>query len=389
MGRLRIAVVTPEFPTREFPQRGRSVYQTLRHLSDYAEVRTVCPLPRYPAHFRPKFDHRPADLSYSPPDVSALYFEYPVFPGVTRPINGLICAHHLEPHLRAMAADVILNFWLYPAGFAALNVGRKLGLPVVVGSLGSDLNAIPDPLSGWLTRKTLTGASRVIAKSEQLRRSAVAMGANPGTIHVVPNGCDEKLFFVRDRESARRELNIARAAKLIVFAGRMNRTKGIAELLDAVAALSIKCPDLLLVYLGDGPHLVAMQEKAYACGLGQRVRFAGACSSQEVGKWLAAANLLALPSYAEGCPNVVVEALSCGRPVVATHVGDLPELVDASCGLLVPARDVGALRNALETALHSVWDEHAIATRFRRSWDRVAQEVLAVCEASLSDAPPQ
>ena len=389
MGRLRITVVTPEFPTREFPQRGRSVYQTIRHLCDYADVRAVCPLPRYPVHFRPKFDHRPADLSYSPPDVSALYLEYPAVPGVTRPLNGLMCAHHLEPHLRTIPADLILNFWLYPAGFAALNVGRKLGLPVVVGSLGSDLNSIPDPLSGWLTRKTLTGASRVIAKSEQLRRRAVAMGANPDTIHVVPNGCDEKLFFVRDRESARRDLNVLGSAKLIVFAGRMNRAKGIAELLDAVAVLSLTCPDLLLVYVGDGPHLPAMQEKACDAGLGERVRFVGACSSAEVGKWLAAANLLALPSYAEGCPNVVVEALSCGRPVVATRVGDLPELVDGSCGLLVPPRDVGALRNAFEIALHSVWDEHAIATRFRRSWDLVAQEVLAVCEASLSDARTQ
>src|SRR5215469_10865639 len=133
MGRLRIAVVTPELPNREYPNRGRSVYQTLRHLSDYAELQAFCPLPRYPARLRPRrFDYRVSDLSHSLPEVSARYFEYPALPVVSRPVNGFTCAHYLEPHLRAFQADVILNFLLYPAGFAALSVGRKLQVPVVV-----------------------------------------------------------------------------------------------------------------------------------------------------------------------------------------------------------------------------------------------------------------
>jgi glycosyltransferase involved in cell wall biosynthesis len=94
---------------------------------------------------------------------------------------------------------------------------------------------------------------------------------------------------------------------------------------------------------------------------------------------------LALPSYAEGCPNVILEALNCGRPVVATQVGDIPELVDRSCGLLIPVGDVEALTSAMDSALDSTWDEDLIAKRFRRSWKNVAQEVLAICEASLDD----
>jgi len=386
MGPLRIAVVTPELPTREYPHRGQSIYQTLRHLCNYAELQALCPLPRYPAHFHPRFDYREVDLSYSLPGVSAQYFEYPALPVVTRPVNGLMCAYYLESHLRAFHADVILNFWLYPAGFAALSVGRKLRVPVVVGSIGSDLNAIPDPVSRWLTRRTLHGASRVIAKSEELRLQILAMGVDPGKTHVVVNGCDESLFFVRDRDAARRELSIPPTAELIAFVGRMHRGKGVGELLEAAATLALKRPNLRLAYVGDGPELGAIKDKARASNLADRVEFPGACSSAEVARWLAAANLLALPSHAEGCPNVVLEALSCGRPVVATEVGDIPELVDRSCGLLVPSGNAAALTDALDAALNSVWDAEAIARRFRRSWQQVAQEVLAICEASWSDA---
>jgi len=301
---------------------------------------------------------------------------------MTRPINGLICAHYLEAHVRNARPDVILNFWLYPAGFAAVTVGRKLGLPVVVGSVGSDLNAIRDPFSRWLTRRTLIGASRVITKSEQLRREAVSMGADPSKLHVVVNGCDSGIFFVRNRNAARQELNIARNAELIVFVGRMNRAKGIDELFESVAALSEKNPHLRLAYVGDGPELAPMQEKTRSTGLTNRVLFAGPCSSLQVAQWLAASNLLALPSYAEGCPNAVIEALSCGRPVVATSVGSMPELVDSRCGMLVPPRQVKSLTNALDAALSCEWDENAIAHHFRREWDQVAQEVFAICKAS-------
>jgi len=384
MGRLRIAVVTPELPNREYPNRGHSVYQTLLHLYDYAELQALCPLPRYPAHFQPRFDYRKSDLSFSLPGVPARYFEYPALPVVTRPVNGSMCAHYLEPYIRAFQADVILNFLLYPAGFAALSVGRTLHIPVVVGSIGSDLNAIPDPVSRWLTRKTLNGASRVIAKSRQLRSRMIEMGVDPGKTHVVANGCDGNLFCLRDRISARRKLNIPANAELIVFAGRMHRRKGIFELLEAAATLSHKRPNLRLVYVGDGPELGVLRERAR--GLTGFVTFAGPCSSVAVAEWLAATNLLVLPSYAEGCPNIILEALSCGRPVVATRVGDIPELVDGSCGILVQAAgDVEALTSAMDSALESVWDEDLIAKRFRRSWGQVAQEVLAICEASLRD----
>ena len=384
--RLRIAVVTPELPSREYPNRGRSVYQMLNCLAEYSELEAFCPLPRYPPGFLPRFDYRETSLSYSLPNVRSKYFEYPAIPVVSRPLNGFLCAHFLEPYLEKFRPDVILNFWVYPAGFAALNVGRKLHTPVVIGSIGSDLNGIPDPVSRWLTRRTLHGASSVITKSKELRSLAVYLGADPETTYVVANGCDGRLFFPGCRDAARLALKVPSKAELILFVGRMHQRKGIGDLLDAVSLLAPQRPNLQLVYVGDGPQLEATRERARGLNLGSVVNFAGACAPQDVARWLAASNLLALPSYSEGCPNAVIEALACGRPVVATRVGGIPDLVNSECGALVPAGEVEALQLSIADVLNRTWDEEAIAQASRRSWREVAEEMLAICQASCSRA---
>jgi glycosyltransferase involved in cell wall biosynthesis len=318
-------------------------------------------------------------------NLAVKYISYAALPWISRPFNGQSCAHHLEQHIRDFAPDVILNYWLYPAGYGAVSVGRKLGVPVIVGSIGSDLNAIGDPISRWLTRRTLKSASLVITKSQHLRQQALAMGTADNKIRVVPNGCDSTVFVVRSRNEARAELNIPSAAEIIVFVGRMHRSKGIFELLDAFIELSATYPNARLVYIGDGSELSSLKLKSNAASPPVNVQFAGARFPSEVARWIAAANLLALPSYAEGCPNVIIEALCCGRPVVAANVGGIPELVDSSCGLLIPPRQVPALRDALNAVLTSSWDEHQIGSRCGRSWEQVAREVLALCESLLQN----
>ena len=100
-------------------------------------------------------------------------------------------------------------------------------------------------------------------------------------------------------------------------------------------------------------------------------------------QWLAAANVLALPSYNEGYPNVVIEALSCGRPVIATNVGGILELVNEESGILIAPRDSRALAAAIEKSMERRWDEHSISEQFRRGWDKAADELLQICELAL------
>jgi glycosyltransferase involved in cell wall biosynthesis len=99
---------------------------------------------------------------------------------------------------------------------------------------------------------------------------------------------------------------------------------------------------------------------------------------------MAAADLITLPSYMEGCPNVILEALACGRPVVATKVGGIPEIMGDECGRLVPPREPGALAQALAAVLDADWDSAAISAQRSRSWDAVAEEMLEIFESLIS-----
>ena len=390
IGNKKITVFTPFFPNSEQPYRGSSTYQLVRRLSTFADVNVVCPLPRYPRWLQPRsFDHRRANLDYRLPDVNVQYVEFPAVPFVTRAMNGTVCAHYLLKHIYSLAPNLILNYWLYPQGYAAVQIGRKLGIPVIVGSIGTDLNGIADPVTRFFTRLTLQRANAVVTKSQHLRHEAIRLGSDSAKVHTVMNGCDTTIFRIADRLQARTDLNVDPAAHLIVYVGRFEVTKGLLELVEALATLRMRNRSVQLALVGDGPSQALISERANTLGVAKHIRFVPPQTSRGVSHWLAAANLLALPSYAEGCPNVVLEAINCGRPIVATNVGGIPEIVDERCSVLVPPRDVAALVTALEMALDRDWDEQMIANIFRRSWEDMAQETYNICLSALTDQAVQ
>jgi teichuronic acid biosynthesis glycosyltransferase TuaC len=390
MRHTRITVVTPFFPNSREPYRGSSTYQLVRRLAAFADVNVICPLPRYPQWLQPRsFDYRRANLDYRLPDVNVQYIEFPAVPIVTRAVNGMVCTHYLLDHIRSLAPDLILNYWLYPQGYAAVEVGTKLGIPIIVGSIGTDLNAMADPVTRFFTRLTLQRATLVVTKSHHMRHEAIRLGADPIKVHAVLNGCDTTIFRISDRRQARAELNVGPAEQLIVYVGRLELTKGVLELVEAFATLRRRNRGVQLAFVGDGPRQAMIGEHAHAHGVAEHVRFVPPETPWGVSRWLAAANLLALPSYAEGCPNVVLEATSCGRPVVATNVGGIPEIVDERCAVLIPPHDVAALVTALEMALDRDWNELMIASRFRRSWEDMAGELYDICLSALPNRAVQ
>jgi glycosyltransferase involved in cell wall biosynthesis len=235
----------------------------------------------------------------------------------------------------------------------------------------------------------MSRAAFVVTKSAHLRQQAIRMGINSGKVLSVLNGCDPSVFHLADRSVARAQLGVEDEAELVLFVGRLDPQKGIVELLTAFASLVNRRPNLRLVYIGDGPGGEQLQGMTKDLALEDRILLTGACPSQKVAQWLAAANVLALPSYNEGCPNVVIEALNCGRPVIATNVGGIPELVGEKSGILVAPRDSHALAGAIETAMERKWDERLIADQFRRGWDDAAGEMLTICELAVKQRSKQ
>jgi teichuronic acid biosynthesis glycosyltransferase TuaC len=369
-----IAVVTPLFPLADQPFRGRFLYETVLALQRYADVQVICPIPVYPkwATLLKRRLLTQIDSNYSPAGVKATYFSYPILPVISRPWNGSVCRRKLMPCLEKLRPQVVLSYWLYPEGYAAVKASHALGIPAMVGARGSDLRVIPDSITRRLVSTTLREADYVLTVSRELREQALRLGASEERSTSIPNGCDASVFHPADRAVAREELGIASGERVILFVGRFVRTKGIPELLSAFTELRKQSPVLRLVCVGSGPLQPEMRPVAGVTLPGER-------SPAEVARWLAAADLLCLPSHSEGCPNVVIEAIACGCPVVATDAGGTPELVSPECGILVPPQDVARLTEALRMALARKWDRDAIHSMFTRSWDNVAQETFAAC----------
>jgi glycosyltransferase involved in cell wall biosynthesis len=135
--------------------------------------------------------------------------------------------------------------------------------------------------------------------------------------------------------------------------------------------------------IGEGPDRPRLESAIRVRNAAAYIHALPACAFDEVAVWVAAANLVTLPSYMEGCPNVILEALACGRPVVATNVGGIPEILNGECGELVPPRDSAALAHALVSVLDRSWDASDLSARGSRSWETVAAELLEVFESLL------
>lgn len=376
---LRIAVITRYFPSSGEPVQGRSLYETLRVLGRSAEVRVFYPNAAYPRLLKPRSRaYDKLDLTFRPPDVNVSYFNYPALPLVSRPLNGWMAARTLLPHVRAFAPDVVFGCFLYPEGFAALRIGRRLGTPVAVKSIGSDLNRLGDPFSARHTHTVLKQADAILTVSDDLRKKAIAMGAPPATAKATLNGCDLAIFRPQDRTLARVRLGIDPACEAVLYVGRMDLKKGLRELVEAAALLHPSRTRLHCYLVGNGPDRTAIEQEIAARGAGDFIHLVPGCAFDEVAVWMTAADLVTLPSYMEGFPNVIIEALACGRPVVATQVGGIPEVLNNSCGRLVPPRDAARLAESLASTLNTSWDAATVSAHWQRSWSAPATELLEI-----------
>jgi glycosyltransferase involved in cell wall biosynthesis len=379
---MRVVVSTGIFPNRSDSTRGVYVYQQLAALARRDEVCVVAPVPYIPPWLRSRryrpFAGVPRRDRLSGVDVH--YPRYVVIPRVLRFLHGFfVYACTLPAHTRAVHAarpHVLLSYFAYPYGFAAVLTARTFGLPVVVSCRGSDINHLAKSfarrrLIAWSLRR----CRAVLAVSRALADEIEALGVERARIRVVPNGIDESRFRAEDRGHARRALGLDPAVPLVVCVSRLSHEKGIDLLLEAFAQGGFR--DARLVVVGDGPEAPALAARRDRLGLAARVEFAGRRPHDEVPRWMSAADVVVLASRSEGHPNVLLEALACGRPVVAPRVGGVPDVITGGAlGVLVEPGDPEALARGIEAALSRTWDENGLVGAARaRTWDQVADEL--------------
>ncbi|WP_437282483.1 glycosyltransferase family 4 protein [Sorangium sp. So ce375] len=391
---LRVLWVTRIFPNRVEPLSCAFQRQQLAALSRRCSVEVLAAIPYHPGVSLLGERTRPGRLVAVPArdeidGVPVVHARAPYLPGAGRvlaPVNAPLYLAGLLPYVPRLRGrfDVVLGAWLYPDACAAALLARMLGLPYAVKAHGTDVNVV----ARWRSVRPLVGsalrsAAYAIGVSRPMVESLVALGAPKERAILVRNGVDRALFRPADRRAARRELGLPARGRIVTFVGHVSREKGIHELLRAFEALGRDGGEPVhLVIVGDGPEraaveLAAARRDREPAGLREergRIIAVGARPLSVVARHLAATDLLTLPSWAEGTPNVVLEALAAARPVVATRVGGIPDVVTSGrTGLLVSPRDAGALGLALREALGRAWDEEAFAEAAPPSWEESAE----------------
>jgi teichuronic acid biosynthesis glycosyltransferase TuaC len=392
---MRVLVVTKIFPNAVEPLSAPFNRQQLAALGRRCEVEVLAAIPWFPAAERLGRWSPAGRLTGVPraDSIDGLPVEHPrvlYVPRVGHALSaGLYAASMLPSVLRRRTRfDVLLGSWAYPDGVAAVALGRALGLPTVVKLHGSDIDVLAErPALRRQLALALPRAARVVAVSRALADKAAALGVPRARIDVVTNGVDATLFHPRDRAAARAALGHAGDARpWILSVGRVEADKGAHDLAAAFARLAAARPDARLVVVGDGKARGAVEELLRP--LADRALFVGPRPLDEIPAWMGACDVLTLPSHHEGTPNVLLEALACGRRVVATRVGGIPDVVHRpELGALVHVGDVDALAAALEEALFTPYDAAAVAALGARGgWDESAARLLASLERAFEDA---
>ncbi|MEZ4399975.1 MAG: glycosyltransferase family 4 protein [Kofleriaceae bacterium] len=390
---MRVLIVTKIFPNAAEPLSAPFNRQQFAALARHADVVDVlATIPSFPGARLVKRWSSAGRLSAVPAreTIDGLSVRHPRTLFVPRLGHGTWGPLYLASIAPALAryrgqVDVVLGSWAYPDGFAAVVAARLLGVPAVVKLHGSDINhnaKLPGPRRqlAW----ALPRAARVVAVSNPLADEVAALGVDRRRIALVRNGVDAALFHPQDRTAARRALGLPDDGPIALYVGNLKAAKGVLDLLEAFAQVSAARPDARLVVVGGGDERAAV---ARAAASNPRVHAMGPRPLADVPRFMAACDVLTLASWAEGTPNVVLEALASGRRVVATAVGGVPDLLDDDAlGELVPARQPAALADALGRALGQPYDDAAVAARGARGgWDASAAALAQVLRDAVAD----
>jgi teichuronic acid biosynthesis glycosyltransferase TuaC len=354
---MRILTFTTLYPNALQSQHGIFVETRLRKLvaSGAVDARIMAPCPWFP-FASPRFG-RYAVFARIPRQeirhqLDIDHPRYPALPKIGMSVAPLALFAAVLPLLRRQIIDrrdfdLIDAHYFYPDGVAAMLLGRALGRPVVITARGSDLNiiarhAMPRQWIGWAARH----ADGLVAVSSGLKQRLVELGIAAERVRVLRNGVDLALFRPYDREAARQTLGFVGPTALAV--GNLVALKRHNLIVEALTQL----PELELVIVGDGPERAAIENLARERGVADRVRLLGRVPQDRLPEFYSAADLLVLVSTHEGWPNVLLESMACGTPVLVSAIPGITEIVaSADAGRIVadvaPSRLAAAIGDLL------------------------------------------
>lgn len=298
------------------------------------------------------------------------------------PLAALALRRAVAERLESARYDAVHAHWVVPNAALVTDVVRVSGVPFVISLHGSDVFlAERSRPARALARRAFAAAGAVTACSDDLHRRSLALGALPERTRTVPYGVDVTAFAPRaDAPEVRARLGVPQDAFLVLAVGRLVEKKGFAHLVEAAA----RTGGVRVVIAGDGDLRAALEAQVRATGA--PVTLPGALSREAVAAALSEADVVVVPSVVDGAgnvdglPNVLLEAMAAGRPLVASRVAGIPQVIeDGRNGLLVPEKDTRALAEALRRLLREPETRARLGEEARRtavrqlSWDVAAR----------------
>jgi glycosyltransferase involved in cell wall biosynthesis len=391
---MRLAVYTTLYPSAARPRHGIFVEQRLRRLVESGEIAAsaIVPVPRCPPFdwfLREYLEQRKAPRAEYRHGVSVRFPRFPTWPMIGRSVNPFLMALGTRGAFARLLREspdtaVIDAHFFYPDGIAAMLLGTWFRRPVVITARGSDVNVLAQSAIArcWM-RWAAKRCAAIVAVSEALRQSMIGLGIDAAKITVLRNGVDLATFGAHDRMAVRRELGLDGTVLLCV--GNLVPDKGQEHAIRALPEL----PAAHLVVIGEGPQEGPLRRLASELGVAARITWVGVVPQVELARYYAAADATVLMSAREGLPNVLLESMACGTPVVATNVGGVSEVVTApESGLVLKEASSTALASAVRSLLGNPPDRERTRAYARRfDWQPTTRALIELYRAAAGPTP--
>ena len=363
-----LTIISNLYPLPWEPNRATFNKQQFAQLEDNFNLNVLVPIA-----FNDWFKHRSEIIQ----STKLRYVPYFYLPKLGRRFYSVFLFLSILCHsglwLKRKKNHILLASWAFPEAIATSWLSKLFRCKFFFKVHGSDIN-----FHGTFPAraKQIVAASKhakgILSVSKALKNNMITMGVESNKIEVIYNGVNHQRFGERQPRKI--------ADEYVLYVGNLKVTKGVFELLEGFAKVAEQFPELKLVFAGPGGLLHQLTAKAKQLTIENRVTFLGSVDHEELPALMQHASVVALPSYSEGVPNVLLESMACGTPVLATDVGGIPEVViENICGQLIPPKDCDAVASGLKIVLSKRWSKNEIIAHSQQfSWYKNKQQLIAL-----------
>ena len=396
---MNILFISSQFPNSAEPNRGVFSLQIVKELAVLAKVQVIAPVPTLGLlKFTDAFKRYKTGNELSDTEtIDTIIVHHPKY--FAMPGMGFTHSDSMFTTLKPLIEDIhscwcidaVNCHWVFPDGVAVQKICEQLNIPILLTPLGTDLNRfINFRLRKQAITNALVKADKVSVLSTPMLKLCISLGVNSSKLRIIPNGVDLQKFSIQDHSLFHSQLQIKENQKVILFVGSLVPVKGIETLLRAFVLLMKlhEVGTVKLYIVGGGFQEAKLKRLASELHINNDIVFVGRVPHDKLPAWMNIADCLCLPSLSEGHPNVVMEALACGLPVVASAVGAIPDFVNEKTGHLVTPTNHTELSEKLNQCLATPYRRESIrATMKNMSWKRCAEmyyeELLGLTEFTV------